>query len=189
VSDCTSPNKNHTVVPGLAASDPWIDVGYWNVPLDDTHTMRFVIYSVPSAGAEADERIRSYFEAFGDYNPADHQGELLVERKVPQDELIQCAGLRRRHRAGSERRSQPGAARQIGRRNRAVAAHLLARARRDPRRPADQGLAPAGAIVGIAPPDGGARGRIAQFGAGIRPLERDDFSSSLHLAPSYCFCA
>jgi 5,5'-dehydrodivanillate O-demethylase oxygenase subunit len=89
VSDWTFPNKNHIVVPGLSESDPWIDVGHWNVPLDDTHTMRFVIYSVPSAGVEADERIRSYFEAFGDYNPADHHAELLVERKVPQDELIQ----------------------------------------------------------------------------------------------------
>jgi len=77
------------VVPGLRDGDPWIDVGHWNVPVDDTHTTRFVIYSVPSAGGEADERITRYFADVGDYNPADHHDELLFRKKVPQDELIQ----------------------------------------------------------------------------------------------------
>jgi 5,5'-dehydrodivanillate O-demethylase len=89
VSDWTFPNKNHIVVPGLTKEDPWIDVGHWNVPIDDTSTNRIVIYSVPSAGPEADERITRYFEEVGDYNPADHHDELLNERKMPRDQVIQ----------------------------------------------------------------------------------------------------
>jgi 5,5'-dehydrodivanillate O-demethylase len=89
VSDWTFPNKNHIVVPGLEQGDPWIDVGHWNVPVDDTHTLRLMIYSVPSAGAEADARITRYFAEVGDYNPADHHDELIVRRRVPRDALIQ----------------------------------------------------------------------------------------------------
>jgi 5,5'-dehydrodivanillate O-demethylase oxygenase subunit len=89
VGDWTFPNKNHIVVPGLEAGDPWIDVGHWNVPVDDEHTTRFMIYSVPSAGPEADERITRYFAEVGDYNPADHHDELLFHKKVPRDELVQ----------------------------------------------------------------------------------------------------
>jgi hypothetical protein len=40
-------------VPGLTKDDPWIDVGHWNVPIDDSSTNRFVIYSLPSAGPKA----------------------------------------------------------------------------------------------------------------------------------------
>src|SRR5262245_26781729 len=89
ISDWTFPNKNHIVVPGLEAGDPWLDVGHWNVPVDDDHTTRFMIYSVPSAGPEADQRITRYFTDVGDYNPADHHDELMFQKKVPQDELIQ----------------------------------------------------------------------------------------------------
>ena len=41
---------------GMFKDDPWIDVGHWNVPVDDTSTNRFVIYSLPSAGPEALDR-------------------------------------------------------------------------------------------------------------------------------------
>jgi 5,5'-dehydrodivanillate O-demethylase len=89
VSDWTFPNNNHISQPGLQPDDPWIDVGIWMTPVDDTHTTRFVVYSIPSTTAEADERITRYFADFGDYNPADFHDELFDEKKVPADRLMQ----------------------------------------------------------------------------------------------------
>jgi 5,5'-dehydrodivanillate O-demethylase len=89
VSNWTFPNNNNISQPGLRAEDPWIDVGIWMTPVDDTHTTRFVVYSIPSKDADADARITRYFEEFGDYNPADHHDELFNEKKMPDDTLMQ----------------------------------------------------------------------------------------------------
>jgi 5,5'-dehydrodivanillate O-demethylase len=89
VSNWTFPNNNHISQPGLKAEDPWIDVGIWMVPVDDTHTTRFVLYSIPSKDAEADERITRYFKDFGDYNPADYHSALFNDKRVPDDTLMQ----------------------------------------------------------------------------------------------------
>ena len=92
VSDWTFPNNNHISQPGLLPTDPWIDVGVWVVPVDDTHTRRFIIYSVPKTGrdrTEADERITGYFDRFGDYEPADHHDDLILDKKMPEDTLMQ----------------------------------------------------------------------------------------------------
>jgi 5,5'-dehydrodivanillate O-demethylase len=89
VSDWTFPNNNHISQPGLKDSDPWIDVGIWMTPVDDTHTTRFVIYSIPSKDADADERITRYFKECGDYNPADEHDILFKDKKVPADTLMQ----------------------------------------------------------------------------------------------------
>jgi 5,5'-dehydrodivanillate O-demethylase len=89
VSDWTFPNNNHISHPTLEETDPWVDVGVWMTPVDDTSTMRFLIYSIPSTDPETDARIGDYFERYSEYNPADHHTELLVHRKLPDDRLVQ----------------------------------------------------------------------------------------------------
>ena len=89
VSDWTFPNKNHIIVPGLTENDPWIDVGHWIVPNDEESSTRFIIYSIPSVSPDMDKRVVEYFEAFGDYNPADHHDDLFIHKQVPEDVLIQ----------------------------------------------------------------------------------------------------
>lgn len=89
VSDWTFPNNNHISQPGLMPDDPWIDVGIWMTPVDDTHTTRFILYAIAKKNAEANGRITRYFEEFGDYNPADFHDELFIHKKVPQDKLMQ----------------------------------------------------------------------------------------------------
>jgi 5,5'-dehydrodivanillate O-demethylase len=89
VSDWTFPNNNHVSQPGLTARDPLIDVGTWTVPVDDTHTTRFMIYAARKTGTDADRRIAEHFDRFGDYNPADYHNELMLDRHVPKDTLIQ----------------------------------------------------------------------------------------------------
>jgi len=89
VSDWTFPNNNHISQPGLRQDDPWIDVGIWMTPVDDTHTTRFIIYSIPRSAADADMRITRYFEEYGDYEPAEFERELFLERRMPEDTLMQ----------------------------------------------------------------------------------------------------
>lgn len=89
VSNWTFPNNNHIATPGVTLDDPWIDIGIWMTPIDDLRTTRFIVYAIPSSTSEADQRIRDYFEKFGDYNPADHHDELVVQRRVPDDKVMQ----------------------------------------------------------------------------------------------------
>ncbi len=89
VSDWTFPNCNHISQPGLQPSDPWIHVGHWNVPVDDTHTARFNIWATASTTPDVDARIRAYFEHAGDYSAADHHDELFHESKYPLDDVMQ----------------------------------------------------------------------------------------------------
>jgi 5,5'-dehydrodivanillate O-demethylase len=88
VSDWTFPNCNHIVVPGLQPGDPWIDVGHWVMPGDDATTTRFILYSLPSAGAESDGRISAYFNSVADYNPADDHRALFEDHRAPDDPLL-----------------------------------------------------------------------------------------------------
>jgi 5,5'-dehydrodivanillate O-demethylase len=87
ISDWTFPNNNHIVVPGLQLEHRWIDVGHWNVPIDDHRTMRFNIWSTPSQGEEIDDEVQSYFTVSGDYDPADHHDELMAGI-YPEDQLF-----------------------------------------------------------------------------------------------------
>jgi 5,5'-dehydrodivanillate O-demethylase len=87
-SDWTFPNNNHIIVPGLRKDDPWIDIGIWMVPHDEHSTTRFIIYTTPQTGADA-ERFMKFFDGITDYNPADHHDELFLEKKFPQDPVVQ----------------------------------------------------------------------------------------------------
>ena len=87
ISDWTFPNNNHISQPGLAKSDPWIDVGIWMVPHDDLSTTRFTLWAVPSAGPESDRRFTDYCREHGDYNPADHH-DALFRGRYPDDVLM-----------------------------------------------------------------------------------------------------
>ncbi|HXP94920.1 MAG TPA: Rieske 2Fe-2S domain-containing protein [Candidatus Binatia bacterium] len=88
VSDWTFPNNNHIVQPGLEKDDPWIDVGHWNVPIDDETTGRFNIWSVPATDPQRERRIRDYLESVADYNAVDHHDELFYEDKYPDDTVM-----------------------------------------------------------------------------------------------------
>jgi 5,5'-dehydrodivanillate O-demethylase len=88
VSDWTFPNNNHISIPGLEDGDAWIDVGHWNVPIDDEHTYRMNIWSTTSQSASTDTRIRAYFERAAEYDPSRHHEELIVAGKYPSDHLF-----------------------------------------------------------------------------------------------------
>lgn len=81
VSDWTFPNNNHIVGPGPRKGDPWTDNVTWHVPIDDEHTMRFAVSTVPSTDPETDARFIQDRQA--GYNPADHYRELFDEHRVP----------------------------------------------------------------------------------------------------------
>ncbi len=89
VSDWTFPNNNHILVPGVELKDAWIDIGIWMTPRENTSATRFIIYAVPSTTPEADERAREHFAKHGDYNPADFHSEIMLERKMPAEEIMQ----------------------------------------------------------------------------------------------------
>jgi 5,5'-dehydrodivanillate O-demethylase len=89
VSDWTFPNNNHISKPALLPTDPWIDVGIWVVPVDETHTARMLIYAIPSTTPETDRRLTERMEQFGDYDPAAHHDELFNQGKVPSEVLVQ----------------------------------------------------------------------------------------------------
>lgn len=91
VSDWTFPNNNHIVLPVFSPDEVWLDLVAWMVPIDETHSTRFFVYSVP------DEIVRrhdfdAYFTKYGDYNPADFDHELMFEGKYPQEPLFQLTG-------------------------------------------------------------------------------------------------
>ncbi len=89
VSDWAFPNNNHIVTPGRKKESPWVHRGVWNVPVDDTHTMKIGVYAIPSEGEEQDRETLAHFERYGDYNPADHHEELFVDRTWPEDPSLQ----------------------------------------------------------------------------------------------------
>jgi 5,5'-dehydrodivanillate O-demethylase len=88
ISDWSFPNNNHIAVPGLEKDDPWIDIGHWNVPVDDETTARLNIWSVPASDPAREARIRAYLESVADYNAADHHDELFYEGKYPEDTVM-----------------------------------------------------------------------------------------------------
>jgi 5,5'-dehydrodivanillate O-demethylase len=89
VSDWTFPNNNHISQPGLTPEDPWIDVGVWMVPLDDTHAARATIWAVPAASAASDRRFRDYCAERGEYDPAAQHRALFEEGRFPDDAVMQ----------------------------------------------------------------------------------------------------
>jgi len=89
ISDWTFPNNNHITQPSLTRDDPWLDIGIWMTPIDDTNAARFTIWSAPAAGAETDRRFIDYCARHGGYNPADHHRELFDERKYPDDLVME----------------------------------------------------------------------------------------------------
>jgi 5,5'-dehydrodivanillate O-demethylase len=82
ISDWTFPNNNHIVSPGPLKGDPWLDNVTWHVGVDDEHTMRFVVSTVPSTDPETDRRITE--DQNNDYNPANYYSELFNEHHVPE---------------------------------------------------------------------------------------------------------
>ncbi|MFM9971724.1 MAG: Rieske 2Fe-2S domain-containing protein [Burkholderiales bacterium] len=85
-SDWTFPNNNHIVVPGLAKGDPWIDVGVWMTPNDDTHATRFVLYGIPASSPEIAQRFTEYFDRYAGYDPCAHHDELFYKKVFPPPE-------------------------------------------------------------------------------------------------------
>jgi 5,5'-dehydrodivanillate O-demethylase len=89
VSDWAFPNNNHIVTPGRTKDSPWVHRGVWNVPVDDTHTYKIGVYAIPRTTPEHDRATLEHFDAYGDYNPADHHDELFIEKKWPEDPSLQ----------------------------------------------------------------------------------------------------
>jgi 5,5'-dehydrodivanillate O-demethylase len=88
ISNWTFPNHNNIVIPGLKPEDPWLNIGVWMVPHDDTSMSRFYIYSLPPSSDDVRERVTRHMEKHGGYNPADHHDE-LYEGNYPTDPIIE----------------------------------------------------------------------------------------------------
>jgi 5,5'-dehydrodivanillate O-demethylase oxygenase subunit len=88
VSDWTFPNNNHISQPGVSNDDPWLDLAAWMIPVDDTHTKRISVWTVPSSTPESDRRISEYFQRTAGYNPAQHHDDLIRKRLFPDDVFL-----------------------------------------------------------------------------------------------------
>ncbi len=75
-SDWTFPNNNHVVAAGPNKDDPWAHISAWPVPVDDTHTMRFTLYSVEETDPDKLALLEAGYDL--DYDPADHAARLFV---------------------------------------------------------------------------------------------------------------
>lgn len=89
VSDWSFPNNNHIVTPGRTKHSAWVHRGVWNVPVDDTHTMKIGVYAIPTEGPERDRETIEHFRRYGDYNPADHHDGLFERGEWPEDPSLQ----------------------------------------------------------------------------------------------------
>ncbi len=90
VSDWTFPNNNHILQPTFSADDPWMHIGQWNVPVDDEHTTKFVIYARESAGEAEDRRFIDYFEKNAEnYDSSTLHDQLFHQHKYPEDHFAQ----------------------------------------------------------------------------------------------------
>jgi 5,5'-dehydrodivanillate O-demethylase len=76
-------------VPGISKAHPWMDIGVWMIAIDDENALRFQIYSVPSMGAEEDEKTRAHFHKYRNYDPSDHHRELFDEEKYPEEMALE----------------------------------------------------------------------------------------------------
>ncbi len=78
VSEFHFPNCNHIVVPraGDDGNGVWADLFAWKVPVDDEHTMEFLVSDVPVTG-EAEKRLREWAVEYAQYDPSEHHEELL----------------------------------------------------------------------------------------------------------------
>jgi 5,5'-dehydrodivanillate O-demethylase len=89
VSDWTFPNCNHIITPPLKAGEPWIHRGVWNVPIDDTHMLRFTTYVHRSQGPKSDGETRDYWNIYSGYDPSQHHDALMQGREFPQEPILQ----------------------------------------------------------------------------------------------------
>ncbi len=74
-SDWTFPNNNHVVAAGPNKDDPWAHISAWPVPVDDTHTMRFTLYSVEESDPAKLAALEAGYDL--DYDPANHAETLF----------------------------------------------------------------------------------------------------------------
>jgi 5,5'-dehydrodivanillate O-demethylase len=86
ISDWTFPNNNHIVVPNSHKGDPWVDIGIWNVPVDDRSTSRLQLFALPVAPeSPAGKRYREEHRVHADYDPVANHDALFRDRKFPAD--------------------------------------------------------------------------------------------------------
>ena len=85
ISDWTFPNNNHVIVPGPVAGGKWMHVGIWNVPVDDTHTQRMHIYSIPDLPPDQIQPLHEDWLKHQNYDPVDHHDALMHQRAYPPD--------------------------------------------------------------------------------------------------------
>ena len=81
ISNWTFPNNNHILNPGPHPSDPWSHSSAWIVPIDDEHSLRFVVFAHPEQGRRA-EQFRE--EHAADFNPARYYDVLFGEHQLPE---------------------------------------------------------------------------------------------------------
>src|SRR5262249_13052420 len=86
ISDWTFPNNNHIVVPNSNKGDPWVDIGIWNVPIDETSTSRLQLFGLPaSPDSPAGRRYIEEHRRYADYDPVANHDALFRDRKFPDE--------------------------------------------------------------------------------------------------------
>jgi 5,5'-dehydrodivanillate O-demethylase len=84
ISDWTFPNNNHIVVPNSHKGDPWVDIGIWNVPVDDLTTSRLQLFALPVApDSPAGQRYMDEHQKYADYDPVANHDALFRDRIFP----------------------------------------------------------------------------------------------------------
>ncbi len=84
ISDWTFPNNNHIIVPNSNIGDPWVDIGIWNVPVDDMATSRMQLFALPVApDSPAGKRYIEEHRLYADYDPVANHEALFRDRKFP----------------------------------------------------------------------------------------------------------
>jgi len=82
VSDWTFPNNNHIRLAPPRKDDPWAHTSAWQVPIDDTHTLRLTVTAYPR-GPVGDEMVRNGLPAVGSSLQA--VDTLFREHRLPPD--------------------------------------------------------------------------------------------------------
>jgi 5,5'-dehydrodivanillate O-demethylase len=85
VSDWTFPNNNHIIIPGPVKGGGWMHVGIWNVPIDNTHTQRMHMYSMPDLPPDQVAAFEADWAQHQNYDPVNDHDALFNDHAYPPD--------------------------------------------------------------------------------------------------------
>jgi len=69
--------------------EPWVHRGVWNVPMDDTHTLKYGVFANSEAEPEADREMLDYCNRISITNPQSTTRRCSSAGKFPTEPLIE----------------------------------------------------------------------------------------------------